>query len=45
MMGPAKNLQKMPEYPAILTEGGDDRLPLDPNTGTNKYHQKPVVNQ
>lgn len=43
LMGPAKALKKMPGYPAILTEGGDDRLPLDPSTGTNKYHQTPHV--
>ena len=43
MMGAANDLQKMSEYPHILTEGGDDRLPLDPETGTNKYHQKPFV--
>ena len=31
------------EYPLIFTQGGDDRLPLDPETGTNKYHCKPNV--
>ena len=31
------------DYPLILTEGGDDRLPLDPKSGTNKYHAKPEV--
>lgn len=43
MMGAANDLKKMSEYPHILTEGGDDRLPLDPGSGTNKYHQKPFV--
>lgn len=42
-MGAANDLKKMPAYPMILTEGGDDRLPLDPATGTNKYHQRPFV--
>lgn len=26
-----------------MTWGGDDRLPLDEKTGTNKYHSKPHV--
>lgn len=43
MMGAAKDLKEMSDYPLILVEGGDDRLPLDPETGTNKYHQKPYV--
>ena len=42
-MGPAANLTEMSSYPLILTEGGDDRLVLDPVSGTNKYHQKPFV--
>lgn len=42
-MGPESNLVPMTEYPIILTEGGDDRLPLSKETGTNKYHQKPYV--
>lgn len=42
-MGAANDLKKMSEYPIILTDGGDDRLPLDPGSGTNKYHQKPFV--
>ena len=33
----------MTEFPLILTEGGDDRLPLDPKTGKNKYHARPFV--
>ena len=33
----------MTDFPLILTEGGDDRLPLDPVTGTNKYHARPFV--
>ena len=43
LMGAADNLQPMAPYPLILTEGGDCRLPLDPTTGTNKYHCKPEV--
>ena len=43
MMGAANDLKEMTEYPLILVEGGDDRLPLDPKSGTNKYHQKPYV--
>ena len=43
LMGPENDLRKMSEYPYILTEGGDDRLPINPKTGTNKYHQKPFV--
>lgn len=42
-MGAAGDLQVMPDYPMVLTYGGDDRLVLDPQTGTNKYHQKPFV--
>jgi hypothetical protein len=42
-MGSAKDLKPMTEFPLILTEGGDDRLPLDPATGANKYHAKPFV--
>ena len=38
MMGPEGSLKAMSEYPIILTEGGDDRLPLSKETGTNKYH-------
>jgi len=30
------------EYPAILTDGGDDRLTLN-SKGVNKYHCKPEV--
>ena len=37
-MGAESNLVQMSEYPLILTEGGDDRLPLSKETGTNKYH-------
>ena len=37
-MGAANDLQAMPEYPMVLTYGGDDRLILDSKTGTNKYH-------
>ena len=42
-MGNAHNLKPMTEWPEILTEGGDDRLVIDPKTGTNKYHAKPYV--
>lgn len=42
-MGNAKDLKPMTPFPLILTEGGDDRLPINPKTGTNKYHQKPFV--
>ena len=42
-MGCSSNLKAMTAFPLILTEGGDDRLPLDPKTGANKYHAKPVV--
>lgn len=45
MMGSEMDLKKMPEFPLIMVEGGDDRLPLDPVSGTNKYHQKPYVAQ
>ena len=38
LMGKASDLKPMTDWPLILTEGGDDRLPLDPVTGTNKYH-------
>jgi len=38
MMGAANDLKEMTKFPLILVEGGDDRLPLDPETGTNKYH-------
>ena len=43
MMGCQGKLKPMTEWPLILTEGGDDRLPLDPKTGANKYHAKPFV--
>ena len=43
MMGSAHDLMQMSEWPIILTEGGDCRLPLDPKTGTNKYHSSPYV--
>lgn len=43
LMGNASDLKQMTEWPIILTEGGDDRLPLDPSTGTNKYHAQPYV--
>mmetsp|Transcript_5386 Transcript_5386/g.9049 ORF Transcript_5386/g.9049 Transcript_5386/m.9049 type:complete len:484 (-) Transcript_5386:110-1561(-) len=33
----------MEDFPLIFTTGGDDRLPLDPKTGANKYHCKPFV--
>jgi hypothetical protein len=42
-MGSEKALTPMKEFPLILTDGGDDRLPLDPKTGANKYHGKPTV--
>jgi hypothetical protein len=43
LMGSNENLREMTEFPLILTEGGDDRLTLDPRTGTNKYYAKPQV--
>jgi hypothetical protein len=43
LMGSERKLKPMTEFPLILTEGGDDRLPLDPKTGANKYHGKPFV--
>lgn len=43
MMGPEKDLKEMSSFPHILTEGGDDRLPLHPKTGVNKYFSKPEV--
>ena len=43
-MGCESNLIPMEEFPLILTMGGDDRLTLNPKTGANKYHGKPVVN-
>ena len=42
-MGAAGDLAPMSEWPLILTDGGDCRLPLDPKTGTNIYHAKPFV--
>ena len=42
-MGAAGDLKPMTPWPFILTEGGDDRLPLDESTGCNKYHAKPLV--
>jgi hypothetical protein len=44
-MGAAADLKPMPEFPLILCEGGDDRILLNKETGTNKYHQKPFVPQ
>jgi hypothetical protein len=43
MQGADGKLKEMSEFPLILTEGGDDRLPLDPKTGVNKYFGKPEV--
>jgi hypothetical protein len=43
MMGAANSLKPMTDWPLILTEGGDCRLPLDPKTGANKYHNRPYV--
>jgi hypothetical protein len=43
LMGSERNLKPMNEFPLILTEGGDCRLPLNPKTGANKYHGKPYV--
>lgn len=33
--------QKMTPFPHILTDGGDDRLILNPKTKTNKYFCTP----
>lgn len=38
LMGSVMDLKSMPDFPLIMVEGGDDRLPLDPKSGTNKYH-------
>lgn len=34
-------MESLTAYPLILTEGGDDRLVLNPQTGVNKYFCKP----
>lgn len=44
-MGAADDLRPMTSFPMILTEGGDCRLPLDPDTGANKYHISPFVHE
>lgn len=42
-MGKADDLKPMPEFPLIFTEGGDEKLPLDPVKGHNKYFISPFL--
>ena len=34
--------QPAPELLAVLTSGGDERIIIDPSTGTNRYHLNPL---
>ena len=45
LMGAADDLKPMPDFPLVLTTGGDDRLTLSEETGTNKYFSSPYVPQ
>jgi hypothetical protein len=44
-MGKASDLQDMPGFPEIFTYGGDDKLPLDPVKGHNRYFIEPFVQE
>ena len=44
-MGKGSALIDMPDFPEIFTTGGDERLPLDPVKGHNKYFIKPYYDE